>query len=254
MKATLFTLGAIATTVLAQDISGLPQCGQLCATNMLGADKAEELGCDQNDLRCLCLNKNFIYGIRDCSTAVCGKDEAEKVVSFGLKVCSGAGVAITTGSNGQPTGSSVEDSSSQTGSAGKTSATPSGDNDEDDDAKVGALSTIYSTATSDGTTLTTAVSTVTGDEDDAKSKVSSKVDDLESKVESVSSKVDSVSSKAEDAKSSATKSEGDESSTTSSGDEQSSETGNSDDDDDAASALVAGPAALVAAAVAAMLF
>lgn len=56
---------------------------------MLSADKAEELGCKQNDLRCLCANKNFLYGLRDCSAAICPAEDARKVVDYGISICAG---------------------------------------------------------------------------------------------------------------------------------------------------------------------
>jgi hypothetical protein len=90
---------------------------QTCANNMLAADKAEELGCKQNDLKCLCANKNFLYGLRDCSAAICSAEDARKVVEYGISVCAcrspsrssygisthsvtAAGVAIQTSSGG----------------------------------------------------------------------------------------------------------------------------------------------------------
>jgi hypothetical protein len=56
---------------------------------MLSADKADELGCKQNDLRCLCANKNFLYGLRDCSAAICPAEDARKVVEYGISICAG---------------------------------------------------------------------------------------------------------------------------------------------------------------------
>lgn len=55
---------------------------------MLAADKAEELGCKPDDIRCLCLDKNFTYGLRDCSLAICSENEASKVVDYGIAICS----------------------------------------------------------------------------------------------------------------------------------------------------------------------
>jgi hypothetical protein len=54
---------------------------------MLDSDKAEELGCKQNDLKCLCANKNFLYGLRDCSAAICSAEDARKVVEYGISIC-----------------------------------------------------------------------------------------------------------------------------------------------------------------------
>lgn len=55
---------------------------------MLGAEKSTELGCDTGDIACLCTNKNFIYGLRDCSGAICSESEASQVVKYGIAICS----------------------------------------------------------------------------------------------------------------------------------------------------------------------
>jgi hypothetical protein len=103
MKSFAITLSALAAMVVAQNTADLPECGQICATNMLSGNKAEELGCAANDLSCLCQDQDFIYGFRDCSAATCGSDDARRIVEFGLSVCRDAGVLITTASDGEPT-------------------------------------------------------------------------------------------------------------------------------------------------------
>ena len=55
---------------------------------MLG--KAQELGCNQSDIACLCNNQNFRYGIRDCTTASCPQDAQSQVIDFGNSICAGA--------------------------------------------------------------------------------------------------------------------------------------------------------------------
>lgn len=54
---------------------------------MIGAAKSEELGCDTGDLQCLCTNQDFIYGLRDCSRAICNDEQAAQVLEYGLSVC-----------------------------------------------------------------------------------------------------------------------------------------------------------------------
>lgn len=49
--------------------------------------KASELGCATKDLACLCANKDFAYGLRDCSSETCGSDKAGAVVAYGVKIC-----------------------------------------------------------------------------------------------------------------------------------------------------------------------
>ena len=55
---------------------------------MLASSKADERGCDADDIRCLCLNKDFTYGLRDCSLAICNEEEVSQVLEYGLAVCS----------------------------------------------------------------------------------------------------------------------------------------------------------------------
>lgn len=102
---------------------------------MVSAEKSRELGCDAGDVSCLCTNSNFIYGLRDCSAAICNDEQAAAVLSYGLEICRRAGVAITTGASGSV-------SASATGS--------------------GAVRTILSTLTESGSTITSAVSTISG--------------------------------------------------------------------------------------------
>jgi hypothetical protein len=121
-----------AALVAAQDIASLPACGQQCATAMLSAEKAEELGCSPGDTQCLCTNPNFMFGFRDCSNPNCPIDEALQIVAFGVQLCSDEGVVITDGGSSQITGTDG-----------------------------GSVSTVYSTLTSDGEAVTTAVDTTT---------------------------------------------------------------------------------------------
>ncbi|KAM5351909.1 hypothetical protein ACJ41O_004632 [Fusarium nematophilum] len=136
MKSMFLTVFGLAAAVAAQSADDLPQCGQTCAANMISEGKSRELGCDTGDVRCLCTNQNFIYGIRDCSRAICNDEQAAQVLEYGLEVCRRAGVAITTGASG-----TVE--------ATATGAT-------------GAVRTVFRTITSDGSVITTAVSTISG--------------------------------------------------------------------------------------------
>ncbi|KAG6008241.1 hypothetical protein E4U21_004840 [Claviceps maximensis] len=106
MKSVAVVLSMVAAAT-AQDLAGaaqglaaLAQCGQTCANNMMTAAKAEELGCKVNDIKCLCGNVNFMYGLRDCSHAICSQQDANQVVGFGMKVCEGAGIAVTGGNAG----------------------------------------------------------------------------------------------------------------------------------------------------------
>jgi hypothetical protein len=141
MKLIAITLGALATFVAAQDVPSLPECGQFCANDML-TGQAPGLGCSANDMTCICQNRNFIYGLRDCSAATCGPEDARRIVDFGIALCRDNGVEITTGSGGEIT--------TPTGTDGgeDATATPSG-----------SLSTIFTTISSGDSVITTPIAT-----------------------------------------------------------------------------------------------
>ncbi|KAL4723218.1 hypothetical protein ACLX1H_009708 [Fusarium chlamydosporum] len=140
MKSSLLTVFGLVAAAAAQSSGDLPQCGQTCASNMVSAAKSRELGCDAGDVSCLCTNQDFIYGLRDCSAAICNSEQAAAVVAYGLAICRQAGVQITTGS------------------AGSVSASASG---------TGAVRTVLSTVTQSDSTITSAVSTISGTATDA---------------------------------------------------------------------------------------
>ncbi|KAH8131533.1 hypothetical protein ACSS6W_001703 [Trichoderma asperelloides] len=155
MKSVVIALCTFVAATAAQGSPNLAACGQTCATNMLDADKAEELGCKQNDLKCLCANKNFLYGLRDCSAAICSAEDAKKVVEYGISICASAGVAIQTKSEGGNGGATNTGSASGvviTGESTIATASSSG-------PASGKVSTILSTLTSDGKTITTGIAT-----------------------------------------------------------------------------------------------
>lgn len=89
---------------------------------MMAASKAKELGCSQGDTKCLCGNVDFIYGLRDCSKAICSQQDAEKVVAYGMEVCKSAGVAISGGNGGSTTGGSGGSGASSTDGSGSDSS------------------------------------------------------------------------------------------------------------------------------------
>ncbi|PON27866.1 hypothetical protein TGAM01_v203003 [Trichoderma gamsii] len=157
MKSVVIALCTFAAAAAAQGSPNLAACGQTCATNMLDADKADELGCKQNDLKCLCANKNFLYGLRDCSAAICSAEDARQVVEYGISIS--AGVAIQTSSGGGNGGASNTGSAS--GSLVSGASTTVTAVLTDSAAASGKVSTIFSTLTSDGETITTGIATTT---------------------------------------------------------------------------------------------
>lgn len=145
MKSTFFALGALAAAVTAQDIASLPACGQTCANNMMAASKAAELKCTAGDMKCLCQNNNFVFGLRDCSKAICDGDGASKVLNYAMAICKAAGVTINAGGDGS------------NGNNGGNNGNNGGNN-----GASAHVTTIYSTVTDkDGKVQTTAVATST---------------------------------------------------------------------------------------------
>ncbi|CRJ94856.1 hypothetical protein BN1723_008590 [Verticillium longisporum] len=168
--------------VQAQD---LPACGQTCVNNMLGL--AAELGCGdvQGSEReaCLCRNPNFLYGINDCSTAVCAEDTeaAAAAVRYGLSYCADRGVTVEPVPAGTVTEATNTETVTATGtggganggavpivttivSDGTTLVSTIGTGTVTGTAGGGAVVPIVTTIVSDGTTLTSTVgtSTITG--------------------------------------------------------------------------------------------
>ncbi|KAG5932113.1 hypothetical protein E4U59_007723 [Claviceps monticola] len=173
MKSAVVVLSLVAA-VAAQDLSALAQCGQICANNMMTAAKAEELGCKMNDIKCLCSNVNFMYGLRDCSHAVCNQQDANQVVAFGVKICENMGGVVVTGGNAGPSQSGANGQGGAhvttihtvvTGTDGKVMTIPVATSTIEGGsggAHGGSAyaTTIYSTLTgSDGKVITTAVAT-----------------------------------------------------------------------------------------------
>jgi hypothetical protein len=156
---TSMIIGAMASAAMAQSsLTGfdqLPACGQTCATNMLHL--AESLGCTGGDLACLCLNQNFSYGIRDCTDQACpNSKDASDTQAWGVAICANNGVAITSVSN-------TVTVSTDSGATVSTAVTATPD----------VTSSATATITSDGSTLTTAVPSVSVSTGTASTTVSS---------------------------------------------------------------------------------
>ncbi|PHH91937.1 hypothetical protein CDD83_9722 [Cordyceps sp. RAO-2017] len=134
MKSAIFAITALAVAVAAQDQNNLPECAQTCVNNMRSQMKAEELGCREGDIRCLCTNPNFSYGLRDCTSEVCGNREQDvnTVFDYARNICQQAGVAIATTGGASGSGGASE-----------------------------TVATVLSTFSSGGSAMTTAVATTT---------------------------------------------------------------------------------------------
>lgn len=64
----------------------------MCLNNMLGL--AGSLGCKENDMACLCDNKDFAYGIHDCTVEACPDENVAAVQSYAQSLCSSAGMYL----------------------------------------------------------------------------------------------------------------------------------------------------------------
>ncbi|KAL2039104.1 hypothetical protein N7G274_008153 [Stereocaulon virgatum] len=139
MQLTLTTAALFAGLVVAQDLSlinQLPNCGKTCINNMLG--KAQSLGCQPNDIACLCKNMDFGNGVHDCSAESCPQGtDINTITSTGMQFCAAA-LANSSGS----------------GSAGVTASTTA--------VVSSGISTVVGSQTVVTTTGTGSMSTVTG--------------------------------------------------------------------------------------------
>ncbi|RCI16096.1 hypothetical protein L249_2333 [Ophiocordyceps polyrhachis-furcata BCC 54312] len=70
MKSAVFAV-SLAAAVAAQ---GLPQCPTDCL-NSMNTQKAESLGCQNNDFKCLCTKQDWVFGIRDCVAQACNNGQ-----------------------------------------------------------------------------------------------------------------------------------------------------------------------------------
>ncbi|KAK8086677.1 hypothetical protein PG994_001651 [Apiospora phragmitis] len=156
MKSAIMILGASAL-VSAQALPGdFPQCGTVCIPNMV--NQASDFNCGNGDWRCLCSNKNFIYGVRDCSDQACPKPEdANAVKVFGKNQCASVGIDIE-GIAGSVTGTNP----SATTTVTATGANPSsGSAAASGSQSAVTTSDILSTITSDGSAIPTTVGQTT---------------------------------------------------------------------------------------------
>jgi hypothetical protein len=67
----LALLAAAATSVLAQDLSGLPTCAQACFT-----DNFANSACAVTDIACLCADTTFFNDVEICVLTACSTDDA----------------------------------------------------------------------------------------------------------------------------------------------------------------------------------
>ncbi|PHH75787.1 hypothetical protein CDD80_2070 [Ophiocordyceps camponoti-rufipedis] len=70
MKSAIFAV-SLAAAAVAQN---LPQCPTDCL-NSMNTQKAQSLGCQNNDFKCLCTKQNWVFGIRDCVAEACNNGQ-----------------------------------------------------------------------------------------------------------------------------------------------------------------------------------
>ncbi|KAK6824841.1 hypothetical protein PG995_015557 [Apiospora arundinis] len=158
MKTSMMILGASAIVSAQNWPQGFPQCGTVCIPNML--KEAKNFNCGDSDWRCLCSQKNFIYGVRDCADQACPKgDDAVQVKQWGKSQCASVGVDIE-GIGGSVTGSTPAATTTVT-ATGKSGDSESGSATASASKSAITTSDIMSTITSDGSTITTAVGKTT---------------------------------------------------------------------------------------------
>ncbi|EXJ93039.1 hypothetical protein A1O3_01595 [Capronia epimyces CBS 606.96] len=191
---TILAAAAFIGIALAQSLSDLPACGQTCINNMLG--QGATLGCPdvngQPDTLCLCASSDFGYGIRDCAVESCpAGTDTTSIIAYGVSYChaaasgkssvgtlsatsalTAAGTATgpagsasgVTGVTGTATGTAT---GTGTGTATGTAAGNGGTGSASTAGTEGGSSTpistetLFSTFTTDGSTITSAIGTST---------------------------------------------------------------------------------------------
>ncbi|KAI2635217.1 hypothetical protein GGS21DRAFT_517589 [Xylaria nigripes] len=89
MKSVIITL-ALASTIIAQDLGGLPDCAKNCLAEFTTGDKIGN--CARLDAKCICASNSFINGIACCLAGVCDAKDQQQAVDFARNFCSTQGV------------------------------------------------------------------------------------------------------------------------------------------------------------------
>jgi len=76
----------------AQDLSGLPTCGQNC---LITAFTSASDGCSQTDFSCLCKSQKFTLASVGCYNSSCPATDAATATKWGVKTCASVGVNAT---------------------------------------------------------------------------------------------------------------------------------------------------------------
>jgi hypothetical protein len=87
MKTFSLPMAFLATVGAARAQLSVSECANMCLSNMLAL--ANDLGCDDGDLECLCETPDYRYGIRDCTAQACPGDDAYAVLNAALQQCPG---------------------------------------------------------------------------------------------------------------------------------------------------------------------
>jgi len=135
MRFQLFTIAAIATTVIGQDLSQLPKCATACVGNSLTSGT----GCSSLNVTCICLSSGWIANLACCVSKGCNQADTDTTIKFAQQICGGVGVNnlpatagcsnSTTAANGTTTTSKTSSTALRTGTAASptsTAAAPTG--------------------------------------------------------------------------------------------------------------------------------
>lgn len=128
-------------------------------------DKASELGCKAGDMSCLCDTDNYKFGIRDCTTQACPKEDAQAVLSNAVSKCPGgkAGEGSQSGSGSGSGGASGTNTAGGAGSTGDSTAGAGGAGSTGTGAMTGTMTGgVGATGTMTGTGAGGASATGTG--------------------------------------------------------------------------------------------
>jgi len=115
MKSTIYLGVVLFAVALISPAAAISNCAQMCIKNMLAL--ASSLGCNPTDASCLCKNKDFGYGINDCTNEACGSADVPDVQSYGASMCANLGASQA------PSGSAATTTASVKATAGTTAGT-----------------------------------------------------------------------------------------------------------------------------------
>jgi len=120
-----FLVSFLFQRLLAQNITGLPDCGQYCV-NQVTALAVAQAQCNVNHATCYCTRGDFINAVNTCANSQCTSDTDKSIVSaFANGYCGDAKSNPSSSSTSTGPSSSASPTASQASQTSTSTATPS---------------------------------------------------------------------------------------------------------------------------------